>query len=561
MARATGQSRPGTTGPARRLRPYRAKRNLSQSGEPDGGGRAARAGQAIRRFVIQKHDATRLHYDFRLEMDGVYRSWAVPKGLPERAGQKSLAIEVEDHPLSYGTFEGVIPKGNYGGGTVMLWDRGRYTVAGGSPERSYRAGKIHLALLGQKSVGEWTLVRMRGGRDEDKTNWLIIKNTGPRHKASLAGADRERSVASRRNLDEIARGEKASKKPSAPRRTSARKATGRRAKPAAPAEFVPPMKALGMAAVPAGNWRLEVKLDGYRAVAVLNAGKVELWSRNHKSLAGDYPEVVTALGKLRCRSAVLDGEIVALDAEGRSRFQLLQRRETARARPPIVYYLFDLLEHDGRRLIRDPLEERRRQLEALMNGSLADRTLRLSPVFEMAPGVLLNEVRKKGLEGVVAKASGSAYEPDRRSGAWIKCRVTNEQEFVIGGFTPPRNSRTHFGAILVGCYTDSGKLLYAGKVGTGFDAELLASLHGKFEKRRSNACPFANLPLGRRPRFGTGMTAAAMKGVTWLKPALVAQIRFAEWTHDGLLRQPVFLGLRRDKPAKAVVREASRQAA
>jgi bifunctional non-homologous end joining protein LigD len=223
-------------------------------------------------------------------------------------------------------------------------------------------------------------------------------------------------------------------------------------------------------------------------------------------------------------------------------------------RPPIVYYAFDLLHHDGRPLVGSAIEERQMALQVLLGKKSGG--VRFSPVFQMQPEKLLDEVRRQGLEGIIAKAAGSRYEPGRRSGAWVKLKVHGEQEFVIGGFTAPRNSRTHFGAILVGYY-EGRKLLYAGKVGTGFDRGLLASLHAEFMRRKTARCPFANLPQPRKPRFGLGMTASAMRDVTWVTPALVAQVRFAEWTHDGLLRQPVFLGLRRDKPAREVVREAA----
>jgi bifunctional non-homologous end joining protein LigD len=511
----------------------------------------------VRRYVIQKHDATRLHYDFRLEMDGVFRSWAVPKGLPTTSGERVLAVEVEDHPLEYGSFEGVIPAGNYGAGVVMFWDRGHYTVAEGSPEESYLHGKIHLALAGEKCVGEWTLVRMRPRPGERQTNWLVIKNSGPEHRAAITGAARDQSVLSRRTLAEIGQGKRAKttmpprkKKISATRATEAEKP---RRNAGAPAAFIAPMKALSIDRVPDGRWRLELKLDGYRAIAVLNDGDVQLWSRNHKPLTADYPEVVAALRQLPCANAVIDGEIVALDAAGRSRFQLLQGRSLPGTRPTIVYYVFDLLHHDGRSLMQKTIEERQKALEVLV-GKKSD-TLRLSPVFEMKPDALLEAVRKQGLEGIIAKAPGSSYEPDRRSGTWLKCKVHGEQEFVIGGFTPPKNSRPYFGAILVGYYQQK-KLVYAGKVGSGFDHSLLKSLYDEFGKRRIADCPFSNLPTPRGPRYGQGMTASAMREVTWVKPELVCQVRFTEWTDDGLLRHPVFLGLRDDKTAVDVVREA-----
>ncbi|HEY3757109.1 MAG TPA: non-homologous end-joining DNA ligase [Opitutaceae bacterium] len=313
------------------------------------------------------------------------------------------------------------------------------------------------------------------------------------------------------------------------------------------------MKALGAAEVPRGEWHCEIKFDGYRAVAAISGREIQLWSRNRNSLANSYPEVIDALRTLKCRNAVVDGEIVALDAKGRSRFQLLQQRESAEARPPIVYYLFDLMHRDGRSLVDAPIEERKAELARLL-GRRSPGILRLSPVFDVPAAKLFARVRKEGLEGIVLKAPQSIYEPGRRSGAWFKCRVASEQEFVIGGFTAPRGGRTHFGAILVG-YFHRGELLYAGKVGTGYDQRTLQDLHARFVRRKARSCPFADLPRDRRPRYGLGMTAAEMQSVTWLKPQLIAQIRFAEWTEDGLLRQPVYLGLRADKSARSVVRE------
>ena len=320
-----------------------------------------------------------------------------------------------------------------------------------------------------------------------------------------------------------------------------------------PARYLTPMKALGSEEIPSGPWRCEIKFDGYRAVAVLNAGRVELWSRNHQELNADYPEVVAALARVKCRNAVLDGEIVALDAAGRSRFQLLQGRDLGE-RPTIVYYLFDLMHLDGKDLTGLPLEDRQKILTALLKKP--KRPLQLSPWFDVEPKELMQAARSQGLEGIVAKRPDSTYESDRRSGAWLKCKVRGEQEFVIGGFTEPQNSREFFGAILIGYYR-RGKLLYAGKVGTGFDRRRLESLHAAFLPRRRAKCPFANLPMERRSRFGTGMTRSEMRKVTWIRPELVAQIKFAEWTQDAILRQPVFLGLRQDKTAKAVRREAS----
>lgn len=323
---------------------------------------------------------------------------------------------------------------------------------------------------------------------------------------------------------------------------------------AAPAEYLEPMKALGVSEVPTGRWHCEIKYDGYRALAILNHGKAELWSRNQKSMTGDYPEIVAALQKVRCKNAILDGEIVALDSAGRSRFQLLQGRDLDGAQAPLVYYVFDLVQLDGKSLVALPLEERRERLSILLGKP--KNPLQLSPSFEVEPAELMKAVRKQGLEGIIAKRPGSVYEPGRRSGAWLKCKILGEQEFVIGGFSQPQKSRQYFGAILIGYY-ENGKLLYAGKVGTGFNHRLLETLHASFLKRVRATCPFDNLPLNHKSRFGTGMPLSEMKKVTWLKPQLVAQIKFAEWTHDGLLRQPVFLGLRKDKAARDVRREAA----
>jgi len=321
-----------------------------------------------------------------------------------------------------------------------------------------------------------------------------------------------------------------------------------------PPAFVEPMKALGVVEIPDNaSWHCEIKYDGYRAIALLNRGLVKLWSRAHKPMETDYPEIVAALARLKCRSAVLDGEIVALDAKGRSRFQLLQGRDQSDGhRPVIVYFVFDIMQHDGRDVHRWPIERRKELLGLLLNGRAA--AVQLSPTFEVPPADLLVSARKQGLEGIVAKKPGSLYEPGRRSGAWLKCKVHGEQEFVIGGFTLPQRSREFFGALLVG-YFDKGRLMYAGKVGTGFNRQLLQTLHAAFLKRPRVNNPFANLPMTRKSRFGTGMIAGEMKKVTWVRPELVGQVRFAEWTDDGLLRQPVFLGLRKDKPAKQVRRE------
>jgi bifunctional non-homologous end joining protein LigD len=320
------------------------------------------------------------------------------------------------------------------------------------------------------------------------------------------------------------------------------------------AAYLEPMKALGVSTPPSGTWRCEIKFDGYRSLTVINGGEIELWSRNHKSLALDYPTVAAAAAKIKCRNAVLDGEICALDERGRSRFQLLQGRDLPGAAGSLVYYVFDLPYLNGVSLVNEPIEKRQALLAKLL--PKPPKPIQVSPFFDVEPAELFEVSRQKGLEGIIAKQLGSVYQPGKRSGVWLKCKNIAEQEFVIGGYTQPQKSRQYFGAILVG-YQQGSELLYAGKVGTGFDRHLLETLHAKFQQRGAARCPFANLPIAKKPRFGNGMTRAEMNKVAWLKPDLVAQIKFAEWTHDGLLRQPVFLGLRKDKKAKDVVREVA----
>ena len=553
MAKAKHREAPGSRVASKsspRLKRYFAKRDLRSSGEP--GGAAGRAESSDLRYVIQKHDATRLHYDFRLEMDGVLRSWAVPKGLPEKVGAKSLAVEVEDHPLDYGDFEGVIPDGNYGAGTVMLWDRGTYVIEGATPGEAYRNGKLHVRLAGEKCRGAWTLIRMNG-KEGERNDWLVIKNSESDGSSGIVAAGRDVSVKTGRTLEEIAssrpskepkpRGTPTSAKPKSglSSKGSARLTSAVVKEPQASPSYVEPMKALGGQVV-GDEWLLEIKYDGFRALAIIHEGRAELWSRNEKPLSADCPEIVSAASKLKCRSAVVDGEIVALDPKGRPAFQLLQNRGAARTRPPIHFFAFDLLHLDGLSYLDVPIEQRKETLRELLIG--APDALRFSPVFEVEPAELLEQARKQGLEGIVAKRRGSLYEPGRRSGTWLKQRISRDQEFVIGGYTAPQGGRSHFGALLVGYY-DDGTLKFAGKVGTGFNAEGLAKLHRQFA------------PLLRKERPFSGPTIKGVKGVTWLEPKLVCQVKFSEWTRDGLLRQPVFLGLRPDKEPDEVVRETS----
>lgn len=529
---------------------YRQKRDFTRTSEPAGHGKR---GKAQRRFVIQKHDASRLHYDFRLELGGTLVSWAVPKGLPLKHGEKHLAVKVEDHPLAYFDFEGTIPEGEYGGGTVQVWDVGTYEALSAHPIKELEGGKLHFVLKGKKLTGEWYLVRLR-----DENQWLIIRG-GEDHKA-LAKKKESASALSGRTLDQIAHAKKKavwSSDKGAKEPVEKTKPKGR-AKKAAPlltkddVTFIEPMKARTMEEAPPGDWVYEVKLDGFRALAYKEGHAVCLLSRTNNELTDKFPEVTEAMRKFGARRAIVDGEIVALDEKGRSSFQLLQAYELGQERPPICFYVFDLLELQGKSLRQKTLEQRKAALKKLLpKGS---DIIRWSPSLEGDVDKLLAMTRKHGFEGLIGKRVKSHYEAGKRSGAWIKLKVVAQQEFVIGGYTPPNGARQHFGALLVGVH-EKGKLRYAGKVGTGFDSALLKSLHQQFKKLERKTCPFVDLPEERTGRYGQGITATVMKRCHWLKPELVAELKFAEWTRDHRLRQPVFLGLRQDKPAKKVVRE------
>ncbi len=517
------------------LRDYERKRDFSKTKEPPSREHAPeRSGSS---FVIQKHAARRLHYDFRLEMEGVLKSWAVPKGIPFREGERHLAVHVEDHPLDYARFEGTIPEHSYGAGTVMVWDFGGF-VCSGNPAAALKAGKLHLRLSGQKLRGEWTLVRTR--IEGDKEDWLLMKTGG-----SVRPVGRKRddtSALTGRSMRQIAAATEGNAPHAAP-------GSRQKAKAAATPRYIRPMHAKLVEHPPEGaGWSYELKLDGYRAVAVKDGSKVELFSRNE--LPFHFPTLAQAVAALPCGSAVLDGEVVALDAEGRPSFALLHARESgelgAAENVPLYYYLFDLLLLDGDDLCSQPLRERKRRLEALLAN--AEGVLRFSSDLPGKPGRMLEMVKARGLEGIVAKRSDSTYESGRRSGAWVKIKCANEQEFVIGGYTPPKGARSYFGALLVG-YFDRGRFHFAGKVGTGFSERRLGELVHDFQALKTEECPFAPGELSE-------LSGPERKGCTWLRPERVCQIRFSQWTRDGRLRQPVFLGLRDDKAASEVVKEA-----
>ena len=519
------------------LEEYSKKRKFGETPEPPPRRAPSSGGLS---FCVQRHDATRLHYDFRLEMDGVLKSWAVPKGPSLDPADKRMAVHVEDHPLDYGGFEGNIPKGNYGAGSVMLWDRGTYEVMGDMPGAGQLArGDLKIRLHGEKLNGAFAVVHMKGrGKGND---WLLIKK---KDEFAVPGYDIEahaRSVLSGRTQEEIARDLPATESKPAPR------SRGRAEMPSQ----IEAMKAVSAGKPPTGSgWLYEIKWDGVRALCFLREGKLRLVSRNGNAMDRQYPELAVLPHHVRARDAILDGEIVALDDQGRPSFSLLQNRMTATdansiahmaRNRPVVLYLFDLLFVDGEDLRGLPLTERKQRLERIVS---PDGTIRISGHFESDPEALLAAARENGLEGIVAKRAASAYQ-GRRSPDWVKIKVFEQQEFVICGFT--EGARDYFGALVLGYYSD-GKLEYAGCAGTGFDRARMKVVYDLLEPLAASSSPFARaVNVGRQ--------------VTWVRPELVCEIRFAEWTREGRLRAPVFLGLRDDVDPREVARESSSVAA
>ena len=569
------------------LKEYKQKRDFKSTAEPSGSAKkAARKARALR-FVIQKHDASRLHYDFRLEMEGVLKSWAVPKGLPWAQAEKHLAVEVEDHPIEYADFEGIIPEGQYGGGTVMVWDRGTYELTPpGDPVEAVRKGKFHLILHGEKAKGEWALIRIRP--QDGKNQWLLMKTAGGVKPISKKRDDQ--SVKTRRTMKQIesardaewqsnrvnekdsfkARIAKAARNASLKKKDESeigRVKTGviplaslRSARddmlaklPKAKPRFIEPMKPKLVEHAPTtGDWVYELKFDGIRALAIKNGRAIQLISRNEKKLNDRFPGIAQATADFDADECVVDGEVVAMDEEGRSSFQLLQRTEMDGKDAPLAFYVFDLLQLNGHSLINVPLTLRKDALMRMI--PLSGDVIRFSGTLGTDAKTLLPEIQRRSLEGLIGKQRDSVYEPGRRSGTWIKLKCVTEQEFVIGGFTPPAGARKHFGALLVGYY-DKGQLRFAGKVGTGFDTKLLSSLHKKMRAEARTTCPFTDLPSKQNGEWVQGITPAMMRKIDWVNPKFVCQVKFSEWTRDLKLRQPVFLGLREDKDPRDVVRE------
>ncbi|MDB6136350.1 MAG: hypothetical protein JWM59_4593 [Verrucomicrobiales bacterium] len=527
------------------LREYESKRDHARTPEPEAETTPPDriAGRGAHRFVIQKHEASHTHYDFRLEMEGVLRSWAVPKGPPAELRQTRLAMHVEDHPLAYENFEGTIPKGNYGAGTVMVWDRGTYEDQTGDPAGAFHAGKLHLTLTGKKLNGEWILVKDR--RDGEGNRWLLIK--AGESMAPLSAKQDDTSVISGRSMRRIAvDGDAQWESGGVVQSPPPKKRTARKKAPSP--SFIEPMQCQPVTALPEGEeWTYEVKFDGYRCLAVKTGRRASLISRNGKSLNVRFPALVKAIRALE-GGFMIDGEVVALDAEGRPSFQLLQNSRGKHA--AVFFYAFDLPHANGQPLAELTLSERRARLEAFLG--IPDDPVRLSAILPGKAAQVLQAVRQLGLEGVVAKRLNSVYEAGERTGAWVKCRTSPGQEFVIGGYVPGARG---FDSLLIGVF-EGRELMYCAKLRNGFVPRVREEIFARLQTLGTAECPFANLPEPRSAAAETvRMTAAKMRECRWVRPELVCQAAFASWTDRGRLRHVSFAGLRDDKPAKAVVRE------
>ncbi|CAG9178963.1 DNA ligase D [Cupriavidus pinatubonensis] len=568
MAKTTRQTPDGTRGtrsartaeparkrPADALGKYRQMRDFAATPEPGGTRQRARATPKAKRagtlsFVIQKHAARRLHYDFRLELDGALKSWAVPKGPSLDPADKRMAVHVEDHPLDYAGFEGVIPPGHYGAGTVIVWDRGVW-VPDGDADAAYRAGKLKFELRGEKLHGHWTLVRMHGSRQREQDAWLLIKErddaavpasefdvTEALPDSVLAGTSPARKTTGRRaatNATEPGNGAKDGTKDSA--RTKPLPLPRRATAAALPLALSPQLATLVERAPPdADAWRYEIKFDGYRMLARIDGDDVRLFTRQGHDWTSRLKTLAREVRALGLPDGWLDGEIVVLGKHGETDFQALQNAFETSHVESIQYFVFDLPFYAGHDLRKAPLSERRALLRRLFENNTGTR-LRFSEEFEAAPDEMLDAACRMKLEGVIGKRIDAPYV-STRSNTWIKLKCTQRQEFVIGGFTEPKGSRQGLGSLLLGVHDRAGRLRYAGNVGTGFDTRSLASLREQLDAQRTDKAPFHELP-------------SSIKGL-WVRPRLVAEVSFGSWTREGRVRHAVFHGLRSDKPAGAV---------
>lgn len=551
---------------------YRSMRDFNVTREPSGAASRRKDGAKSEAlpFVIQKHAATRLHYDFRLGWNGVLKSWAVTKGPSYVPGDKRLAVQVEDHPMEYGGFEGIIPKGQYGGGTVMLWDRGTWEPHGDVDE-GLQKGSLKFALHGEKMKGNWALIRM-GGRaaNESKPNWLLIKEHDEEERGPGDVPITEEapdSVLSGRTMDAIGRaedrvwqsnraekgapapvngksGEIAKTKPTARKqKRNVSRELARVAKEALPKFIAPQLASLAKAPPVGKNWVHELKLDGYRIEARIDRKKstVQLLTRTGLDWTHRMKQVAGAVVELPAETALLDGEVVVLKPNGTTSFADLQTAFQEGSKYALTYFVFDLLHLDGHNLRDVPLIKRKNLLAEVLADADGSGIVRLSEHIVGHAAEIFAQACKLGAEGIISKLADGKYCPGR-GGNWLKLKCYQEQEFVIGGFTLPSNETYGVGALILGYYR-SDELVYAGRTGTGFTQKTHRMIRDKLEKLRQKNSPFKSVPEG------------VSRGVYWVKPELVAQVAFSNWTADQLLRAAAFKGLREDKPAQTVQRE------
>jgi bifunctional non-homologous end joining protein LigD len=540
---------------------YRRKRDFARTTEPRGG--EAPNPQARGRYFIHKHAARRLHYDLRLELDGVLLSWAVPKGPNLDPEVRSLAVRVEDHPLEYGDFEGIIPKGEYGGGTVMLWDRGTWRPKG-DPRKGLEKGHLEFTLRGEKLAGRWHLVRMGGEAGEDGRNWLLIKSRDA--EAVEAGDpsvldERPLSVATGRSMDEIAadrdrvwtsEGDGAGRAPeAAPSEAPLPEPPADAPLRPLPPTLRPQLPTLVSYAPRGDDWLHELKFDGYRFMVRIEDGGPRLITRRGFDWTERFPTLERAVDALGLDDTILDGEVVVPARDGTTDFQALQNLVDRGEAGGVVLYLFDLPWYRGHDLTGLPLFERKELLREVLRaredeGMRGRGTLRFSDHIRGEGPRVASEACKRGIEGIVSKRAGARYR-EGRTRTWTKVKCLRRQEFVIGGWTEPSGARAGFGALLVG-FHEGGRLRYAGRVGTGFTQRTLEDLSGRLETVAADAPPFANPPTGREAR-----------GVHWVEPRLVAEVAYGSWTDEGLLRHASFQGLREDEAPEEVTREVTRE--
>ena len=511
---------------AKPLQEYQRKRDFNATPEPAGKRARPRSAHALQ-YCIQKHDASHLHYDFRLELDGTLKSWAIPKGPSLDPKVRRLAVHVEDHPLDYANFEGSIPEGHYGAGDVIVWDRGVWEPEG-DPREAYAKGKLRFRLQGEKLSGVWNLFRTHlAGKKEQ---WMLVKSHDGQARSETDYSIVEAlpdSVLSERTLP-----------PRSPAKatTTRHKRAGRKALP----DILQPQLATLVDSPPSGDWRYEVKFDGYRILARIDGDDIRLFTRNGHDWSAKMPRQVEALKALGLDSAWLDGEMVVVDDNGVADFQALQNAFDTEHDERITYYLFDLPWLGGEDLRALTLQQRRATLARLLEGH-ASQVLRYSADFEEPVESLLDSACRLELEGLIGKRADSPYV-GRRSSDWVKLKCKQRQEFVIVGYTDPKGSRNGFGALLLALHDhDSGQLRYAGKVGTGFSAATLDSIHARLKPLQTDRSPLPKPPTG-----------AEARGVHWLRPQLLAEVAYAQMTREGIVRHSVFHGLRDDKPATAI---------